>query len=220
MFNMAGEIDDRWEFRQIIDFYPGNIEAPGAGEIHFMGLKSGLSLWNNRITLASGLRYIRVNERISSPGNTTLYLFHPSNMGVELFRIREMKETLGYAGIPLEAELLLWGQYSNWQCYVKGGIQAGVKIHGDQRIDFPLKEMEKYKDEIFATAGKAPSNFFSNAYTSIGLRLILTNGLHLSVEGLLPSSILTKNNFSLLTSQLYGGVQFTVSTPVNLFSSK
>ena len=40
-----------------------------------------------------------------------------------------MNESIGYLSIPLEADIILLGYYSNWQVYLKGGIQAGVKIH-------------------------------------------------------------------------------------------
>lgn len=225
-FEMAGEIDDRWEFRQIKSRYPahesysGSENAIGEGEAHYAGLKSELSMWNDRLTLASGLRYTHINERISPSRSSQLYLFHPSKQGVELFRIYGMNESLGYVSIPLEADILLWGRLSNWQGYVKGGIQAGMKVHGNTGLDFVSKEMEKYEDEILSAAGKTPSDFFSNAYASIGLRLIFENGIRLSIEGVFPPVFLTKNNFSLFTSQSFGGVQFMISTPVNLFSTK
>lgn len=225
---MAGEIDSRWEFRQTgnrysdYESYYGNENVTGEGVLHYAGLKSELSMWQDRLTLASGLRYTHVNERISPAGNASqLYLYHPSGQGIELFRIYRMNESLGYISIPLEADILLLGYLSNWQVYVKGGIQAGLKVHGNTRLDFVSKEMEKYEDEILASVGKEePSNFFSNVYGSIGLRLILKNGIRLSIEAVSSQVFLTKNNFSLLSSQSLPGVQFMITTPVNLFTSK
>lgn len=225
-YEMTGEIDDRWEFRQTKsrysaqESYSGSENVIGEGEAHYAGLKSELSMGDNRLTLASGLRYTHINERISPSRDSQLYLYQPSEQGVELFRIYGMSESLGYLSIPLEADILLWGHLSNWQTYVKGGIQAGIKVHGHTGLDFVSKEMEKYEDEILAAAGKAPSNFFSNVYGSVGLRLILNNGIRLSIEGIFPPVFLTKNNFSLLTPQSFGGGQFMISAPVNLFSTK
>ncbi len=223
---MAGEINDQWEFRQVKTRYvtqedqTGSEHVKGEGEVYYAGLKSELSVWENRLTLTSGIRYSRVNERISPSWDAPLYLFHPSDQGIELFRVRGMNESLGYVGVPLEADFLLWGRLSNWQGYVKAGIQAGMKIHGKTTIDFASKEMEKYGDEIITAAGKAPSNFLLNTYGGLGLRLILNNGIRLSIEALFPQHFLTKDNFSLLASESYGGAQLSVSLPVNLFSMK
>ncbi len=225
-YKMAGEINDQWEFRQVKTRYvtqedqTGSEHVKGEGEVYYAGLKSELSVWENRLTLTSGIRYSRVNERISPSWDAPLYLFHPSDQGIELFRVRGMNESLGYVGVPLEADFLLWGRLSNWQGYVKAGIQAGMKIHGKTTIDFASKEMEKYGDEIITAAGKAPSNFLLNTYGGLGLRLILNNGIRLSIEALFPQHFFTKDNFSLLASESYGGAQLSVSLPVNLFSMK
>lgn len=225
-YKMAGEINNRWEFRLAKTPYvpqedeSGSEHVEGEGEVDYAGLKTELSVWGNRLTLASGLRYTRVNQHISPTWGTPLYLYHSSSQGVELFRVHSMHESLGYIGVPLEADILLWGRLSNWQGYVKAGMQAGLKIHGKTSLDFVSNEMEKYGHEIIAAAGKAPSDFFLNAYSSLGLRLILNSGIRLSVEILFPQNLLTKDNFSLLDSQSNGGGQFSVSLPVNLFSTK
>lgn len=225
-YKMAGEINHRWEFRLAKTPYTsqedetGNEHVNGEGEVNYAGLKSELSVWGNRLTFASGLRYTRVNQQISPAWDSPLYLYLPSSQGVELFRVRGMNESLEYIGVPLEADILLWGRLSNWQIYVKAGMQAGVKIHGKTTLDFVSREMEKYGDEIIAAAGKAPSDFFLNAYSGLGLRLILNNGIRLSIEALFPPNFLTKDNFSLLTSKTYGGGQLSASFPVNLFSTK
>lgn len=225
-FELAGEIDNRWEFRQAkshypsIDNYYGSESAIGEGTVHYAGIKSEFSLWDNRLTLASGLRYNHVDEEIFGLKGSQLYLFQPSEQGLDLFRVNGMNESLGYISVPLEADMVLLGRLSNWQVYLKAGIQAGTKIHGKTELDFVSKEMEKYEDKILSTAGKAPSNLFVNAYSSLGLRLILNNGIRLSAEVLFPPGFLTKNNFSLLTTESFGGGQFSISTPVNLFSTK
>lgn len=225
-YGMAGEIDDRWEFRLAKTPYvsqedgTGSEHVYGEGEVDYAGLKSELSVWGNRLTFASGLRYTRINQRISPTWGTPLYLYHPSSQGVELFRVHGMNESLGYLGVPLEADILLWGRLSNWQTYVKAGMQAGVKIHGKTTLDFVSREMEKYGDEIIASAGDTPSDFFLNTYCGLGLRLILNNGIRLSIEVMFPPNFLTKDNFSLLTSKTYGGGQLSASFPVKLFSTK
>ncbi len=225
-FEMSGKIDDRWEFRHMkshnsfSESYYGSENVTGMGEMRYAALKSELSIWGNRITLASGLKYTHVDEQISPVTDSRLYLYHPSTQGIELFRIRGMNESLGYLSVPLEADILLWGRLSNWQTYVKGGIEVGTKIHGKTSLDFVSKEMDKYEKEILLAAGKAPSNLFVNAYGSIGLRLILNNGIRLAGEVSFPGSVLSKNNFSLLSTKSYSGVRFMISTPINLFSNK
>lgn len=223
---MSGKIDNRWEFRHPSFRYSrendtsGSEYARGNGTVHHFGIKTELSAWENRLTFATGLRYIAVSEQITPHSSTSIYLFHPSQQGIELFRIQEMEERLGYIGIPLEIDYLLWGRYSNWQGYVKAGIQGGMKIHGASTLNFMSKEMEKYSDEIFTTAGKAPSRFFLNSYAGLGLRLILQNGMRLSAEIILPPKYLTKGNFTLLTPETNAGGQFSITMPIHSISHK
>ncbi|MDR2815176.1 MAG: hypothetical protein LBB62_00505 [Proteiniphilum sp.] len=226
---LIGKINDCWDFREAggsyysqYDNYYENTNVIGDGEIHYMGLKTEFSLPNKRFAITSGLRYNRINERIRPLGNSSarLYLFHPSDQGIDLFRIYGVDESLGYLSVPLELEVVLWGHRSRWQGYVKGGVQAGVKIHGNTKLDFVSKEMEKHKDEILADIGASPSDFSSNAYASFGIRFVIHNKMNLSVENTFPF-FLTQNNFSLLTpTPILTGFQFKIAYPINFFTPK
>lgn len=223
---MTGEIDERWEFRQTIDSYAnyegydGSESAIGEGAIHYAGLKTTYSIWNDRLTFASGLRYVNIHERIFPGGSSPhLYLYQPSNEGIEFFRLYGIEESLGYGTIPFEVDLLLLGYMSNWQVYVKGGIQVGMKLHEKNELDFVSQEMREYENSILSNMNVAQNNFFSNANGSIGLRLILRNGTRLAIEGTSSSIFLTNNNLSLLTSQSLPGVHFMLTVPIHHFSA-
>ena len=223
---IRGKIDNRWEFRHPDIRYSrqtdlsGSERVSGKGNIHYAGVKSEFSVWDNRLTFTTGLRYTLINEQVSPQQGTFIYLFHPSSQGIELFRIKGMEERLGYAGIPLEGDFLLWGRHSNWQGYLKAGIEGGVKIHGETSLNFLSEEMEQHGDAIISTAGAAPSRFFLNSYAGLGLRLILQNGIRLSAEITLPPHYLTKGNLTLLTPEFLGGSRFSVTMPTRLFSLK
>ena len=206
---IRGKIDNRWEFRHPDIRYSrqtdlsGSERVSGKGNIHYAGVKSEFSVWDNRLTFTTGLRYTLINEQVSPQQGTFIYLFHPSSQGIELFRIKGMEERLGFAGIPLEADILLW-----------------VKIHGETSLNFLSEEMEQHGDAIISTAGAAPSRFFLNSYAGLGLRLILQNGIRLSAEITLPPHYLTKGNLTLLTPEFLGGSRFSVTIPTRLFSLK
>ncbi|RNC65200.1 hypothetical protein D7D25_08540 [Proteiniphilum sp. X52] len=226
-FALEGKIDDRWDFRQPTDYQPayryyhGSEKAYGEGTLFYVGIKPQLALWNDRITLASGVRYIHVQERITSGSKTyPLFLYSTSREGIDLFRVNGIDESLGYLTIPMEVNLAVIGNRHVWHIYVKGGVQAGMKIHGKTEIDFVSDKLDKYNDEVLAGIGKAPASFFSDVYTSIGVRFILRNAMRLSLDFPAFHSILSKGNFSLLNSQTFPGMQVTISTPVNFFSTK
>lgn len=222
---MTGEIDERWEFRQTVDSYTsyegydGFENAIGEGAIQYVGLKTTYSIWKDRLTFGSGLRYVHIHEQVF-PGESTpyLYLYHPSNEGIEFFRLHGIEETVGYATIPFEVDMVLLGYMSNWQVYVKGGIQVGMKLHTKNELDFVVQEMRKYENSILSTRNVTQNNLFSTLNGSLGLRLILENGTRLAIEGTSSSIFLTKNNLSLLTSQSLPGVHFTLSVPIHQFS--
>ena len=226
-YGIKGDINNYWEFRPPINRHPhemykyktANDHLTGKGAIHYMGIKTEFPKWGNRLTFKTGLRYTLVDEQIVPMEGNSLYLFQPSPQGIELFRISEMKEILGYVGIPLETDFLLWGKYSNWQGYLKAGIQGGIKVHGNTTINFVSREMQKQSTEIIEAASKENTPFFVNYYAGLGLRLLLQNGIRFSAEVHLPPQFLTKGNYGLLTTQSFGGTEFSVSIPFSFISS-
>lgn len=223
---MMGEINDRWEFRKAWDrysdydsYYYGSENAVGEGSMFYARLKTELPLLKEWVTISSGLRYTHFNERIFTHSNSHLYLLHPSQQGIELFRINKIDESLGYLTVPLEADIALFGKIRRWHVFVKGGIQAGVKIHGKTQLDFVSKEMEKYASEILSAAGNAPSNFISSVYGGAGFRFIFDSQIRITLEHTFPHLYLSKNNFSLITPEEMVGFQASVTVPMNFFSN-
>ncbi len=224
---MMGEINRRWEFRKpwnyqshYDSYYQGSENAEGEGSMFHVRVKTELSLLKERVNVSSGLRYTRFNERIFTHDNSQLYLYHPSQQGIELFRIHEINESLGYLTVPLEADVALFGKIQRWHVFVKGGIQAGVKVHGKTRLDFVSEEMKKYEPEILHAAENTPSNFLSSIYASVGFRFIFDNHIRVTLENSLPHLYLTKNNFSLITPEGLPGIQASFTVPVNFFQNK
>ena len=222
---MMGEMNDRWEFRKpwnrysdYDSYYYGSDNAEGEGNMFYARLKMELPLLKDWVTLSSGLRYTHFNERIFTHSDSHLYLFHPSQQGIELFRINDINESLGYLSVPLEADVAIFGKIRRWHVFVKGGIQAGIKVHDKSRISFVSKEMEKYESEILVATGGSPSNFMSSIYGSVGFRFIFDNQLRITIENSLPHLFLTKNNFSLITPEGIPGLQASVTVPLNFFS--
>lgn len=226
VLQMSQEIDNRWEIRQNITphttkNYHSDKNTMGGGTINYGGLKADVSIWKERINLASGLRYTNIREEILPGGNIShLYLYYPSDRGIEFFRLSGIHESEGFVTIPLEVDFLILGERSNWQIYVKGGIQAGMNIHGKTRFEFTSREMEKYKNELLTTYCNKQNKFFSNAYGSLGLRLILRNGVRLSAELLSSAVFLSKNNLNLLAPKSQPGVQCMISFPFNFLMNR
>lgn len=224
---IAERIDSRWEIRQTVNDYSGDKNlyqggnTKGDGYIKHVGLKTELSVWQERLTFTSGLRFTKVNERISPQENPPyLYLYVPSNMGLEFFRIKEMTESISYLSIPLEADILLLGYLSNWQTYAKAGIQAGVKVYEKTNLNFVSQEMQLYEKEILTTVGNKAGTFFSNVYYGLGIRLILENGTRFSFEVISPHHFISKNNFTLLKAESYGGIRLSATVPLNIIFSR
>lgn len=226
LFEFYGKIDDRWDFRQTTKLqssywhYYGSETAYKNGNYFHVGLKPQLTTWNGRLTLASGLRYTNVKESITAESTSSpLFMYGESQQGIELFRVNRIDETLGYLTVPLEADIGIIGNLHTWAIFVKGGIQAGMKIHGKTTIDFVSNQLDGHNDEILASIGKDPSSFFSTIYTSAGVRFVLRNGMRLSLESPVINFILSKDNFTLVNPYELIGMQLSVAFPVN-FSSK
>ncbi len=224
--NLSGKMNGQWEFRHptlgyFNTDYHDNEYATGEGRIQYTGLKVELPAWKNRVTLASGLRYTNVSQQVLPFASTSrLYLYYHAGRGIDIYRLDDMSESIGYVSIPLEADIILLGYYSNWQVYVKGGIQAGVKVHEKSRIHFTSPNMQTHEDEVLAVIDKTPSAFYSNLYGSLGLRLTLNNGVRIATEMLMPYLFLSKPNWSFLSSETFPGIQLTVAIPLRPSSFK
>lgn len=225
--DIMGKVNDRWDFRKPWSRYPdygsyyyGSANATGEGSMFYTRLKTELPLLKNWVTISSGLRYTRFNERIFTYDDSPLYLFHPSPQGIELFRVNELNESLGYVTVPLETDIALFGKIRRWHVFVKGGIQAGVKIHGKTRLDFASREMDKYESEILNAAGNTPSNFISSIYGSVGFRFIFDSQIRITLENTFPHLFLTKHNLSLISPEETVGLQASITFPFNFFSNK
>lgn len=233
--NLSGKINDHWEFRHPplnysdYGYYYENEHAVGEGTLLYGGARATLSAWKDRVTIASGLRYTNIQQRILPSGNTPYLYLYPGNTqylhpeqsairGIDIFRLNGMEESLGYVSIPLEVDIILLGYYSNWQVYAKAGLQAGAKIHGTTRIDFVSPSMQEYENEVIAATNESPGTFFSTAYGGLGLRLILQNGTRISAEMISSHLFLSKPNFSFLSPETFPGIQFMVSFPIQLSS--
>jgi len=224
--NLSGRLSGHWEFRHppqgyFNPDYQGDEYATGEGKIHYTGLKVEVPAWKSRVTLASGLRYTNVSQQVL-PFNSMshLYLYHPAGRGIDIYRLDEMNESIGYVSIPLEADIILLGYYSNWQVYLKGGIQAGVKIHEKSHIHFTSPGMQSHENEVLAVIDKTPGMFYSNLYGSLGLRWTLNNGIRVGAEMVMPYLFLSKPNWSFLTSDTFPGLQLTVAIPLHSSSFK
>ncbi len=219
--NLSGKMSGHWEFRHppqgyFNPDYQGDEYATGEGRMHYTGLKVELPTWKSRVTLATGLRYTNVSQQVLPFSNMShLYLYHPAGRGIDIYRLDEMNESIGYMSIPLEADIILLGYYSNWQVYLKGGVQAGVKVHGKSRIHFTSPSMQTYEEDVLAGTAKRPSTFYSNLYGSLGSRWTLTNGVRLAAEMVIPYLFLSKPNWSFLSSDTLPGIQFTVAVPLD-----
>lgn len=208
---LKGNIDQRWIFSETDKRITTDGSVHGDGQIYYWGLRSEFSMWRDRLTISSALRYIRVNDGFFK----LTYLYQPAIQEVDFIHIYKMDESLGYIGVPLEVEMALLSHFRDYQVYIKGGIQAGLKIHGNRRIGSYDDDIIKYEDKIFTMAGKAPSNFLSTIYGAIGFR-IGADGFSISAELVSPHFFLSKNNFSILTPQTYPGLHCTVSLPFDL----
>lgn len=121
---IEGDVDSRWNIRQDLNSYGGNLNRIGMRGAYNELLKTHLGVlptfyfMEGRVDISSGLRLTMFSGKIGSnkiDDKQSYFFFRHSspNDDIEFYRIRKIDEKVHYLSIPLEASVVLLGHRSN-----------------------------------------------------------------------------------------------------------
>lgn len=187
---------------------------PDISLAHF-AVKPEISFFNDKLAISSGLSLnIFISEMStwlsSNDENGYFYLrYNTTDILSEYAKVRTIKENTTYFGVPID---LKFSPFSLWKMdfYLKTGIDIHFKLGSSTDINFVNESMQPTGQEIINNIGFKTNNNFSSWTNGFGVTFGNKDKLRYSIEYLLPSVILTKNNSTIANVNMYYGFRFAV----------
>ncbi len=222
---VTGDLNPNWNVRQDVGYNGydyGSTNGTGSSvnsemSMGFIAIKPEFSFLNNMFSIASGLRYTRMNSVIDhSSSNESGYFFLRDNGTSsisEYYKAKKINEDIDYLGIPLEVTFLPL-KYEYFDFYLRVGAEINARFNTSRNIQFVNPDMKSYEAGIVRNVGITSNPFYSSVYSSIGIRFGKGKATKYNFEVLLPSNFLTKNNSSIIIPRYYSGVKLSIQFPL------
>jgi len=184
---------------------------------NYVGAKVEVRLANNKLGLAGGLRFTRMESSLGknsywSGRSDFLYLLYRQQGTVtEYLKIKEISQVTNYLGIPLELRVYPYAEHFI-QLYYKIGADFNVRVRKKTTVDFYDPAMQTYEKEVGRVV-EDPWTFYSTVQLAIGLKIGKTPISGINIEACAPVAILANYKSTFVTPQAGGGFQVNVRFP-------
>jgi hypothetical protein len=185
----------------------------------FFGLKAEILSMNDRFGLSAGIRYSRINSSVGKPdywtGNSYYFywLYRQDGVNTDYLRVREIKQTSDYLGIPLEIRYYTAPRPRPVRFFIKAGTEINFLVHSKKDVEFKDEAMDNYKSDIELKTND-PDPFYATVYFGGGFRIGKELKPSLSLEGCLGSLFLGSGSFGLVDPEYGGGFQINIQIPL------
>lgn len=215
-------LNNKWAVRQDVGTYydsnSGNSMLNNNLNLGYFSLKPSFNIFDERFTVASGLRIQFVDSEMTKAGSGSrnfFYLRYNSSISrTDFARVTQISESNVYLGIPLEISYNVF-QYGNFGAHLMLGAEAGYRVKSKAFIGFYDEGMTNQINEVMNGVDVSSNRLISSVYASVGANYNQNNKVIYKIDFLLPSKYLTKNNSSLLDFENFSGIQFSISFLLN-----
>jgi len=187
----------------------------------YFGIKPEYFIFNNRIGLASGLRYTITSSDLISDRDNFLWKIKEDGLVTDYVRIDEIRQKNHLLGIPLEIRFFANKRDLPFQHYFKIGASFNYLIYSEKhQVIFADYAMSKYENIV---QNQMPKNneFSSFFYGAVGFKIgKYRHGSFApwgNIEFQFPYMLLTDNSFAFTgkgNSLLGLGVQLSFEIPI------
>jgi len=172
----------------------------------YFGVKPEFFIFNNRIGIASGLRYTMITTKLNSDRDNFLWKVNEDGLNTDYVRIIDIVHKSHLFGLPLEIRYFPNNRELPFQHYFKIGTSFNFHIHSNNKVNFANKTMEKYDDLINSQLSE--NNLFSSfVFGGIGFKIgKYKEGKWIpwgNIEFHFPYLLLTKDSFTFVGKNDY-----------------
>jgi len=217
-------LNESWNIRQDVGTYSFDYSSSSNAVMTDMyvtnfAVKPEISFFKNKLALSSGLRFSNIKSDLSVVGNSSDYSnffylrYNTTGLNTEYARINSIAESSNYLGVPFDVKVVPFSILS-LDFYIKTGLELGFKLNSNTKIDFVNESMSQYAQSIISDVGLTTNNLYSAWSTSLGVTYGQNNKLKYNLEFLLPSFFITKNNSTIVNTDMFTGFKCSIQFPV------
>jgi len=217
-----GTIKESLSIRQNLSYYyvnqhsDGSISSSTSGML--LGARYEYGLPGIRSGISTGLRFIGINTEINgyaSANSDFFYLrYSMEENDTKFARVKSLTECNYLLSIPLEIRVYPL-RYKNISLFAMAGLEYSV-ICFKKAADITFREeiMNPQKDVVLENISGPVNRNFSAFYSSIGVKFGKEDKLNYTIELMLPSFLLTENNFYFIDIDYLEGFRLSVQLPL------
>ena len=182
------------------------------------GLKPEFFVFNNRIGIASGLRFTYARSELVSDRNDFLWKLREEGLNTYYVQIKDIRQDNYLLTVPLEVRFFTYRRELPVQHYVKLGASFNYRIKADTKVNFSNQNLNKYNDVIKNQLPDIDNVFSSVVFVGTGIKIgRYREGKKIpwgNVEVQIPV-ILTNNSFAFVGEYgIGGGLQLSFQVPI------
>ena len=184
---------------------------------NYFGIKGEIRVLNNKLGLASGLRYTRMvsslgkNDYWTTRSDFLYLLYKQDGTTTEYLKIKDITQISNFLGIPLELRIYPYAEHFI-QLYYKIGTDLNLLLKGKTDVQFVNSNMQKNEGEVDRII-EDPWKFYASLHLAICFKIGKPDRPGVNIEACVPSVILSNNNSSFVTPYAGGGLQLNLRIP-------
>ena len=196
----------------------------------YLGIKPEFFIFNNRLGIASGLRFTEATSKLSpqqersiwsSNRNYLLWRMAEDGLTTHLVQLRDVTQKSYLLGIPLEIRIFPNNRELPFQHYFKMGASFNFRVASEYQINFRNAVVGERYHNVVRSQMPDPNIFSAFFYGGIGFKIGRTReGRWVpwgNIELLFPYLPLTSNAFAFTSNDMYFpgiGFQSLVQIPI------
>ena len=189
----------------------------------YFGIKPEYFVFNNRVGIASGLRFTVAKSELASNRDNYLWKLSEDGLYTDYVSIKDIKHRSYLLGVPVEIRIFPNNRELPFQHYFTLGASFNFSVYSENEINFANKSMEIHNDLVHSQL--ASNNIFSSfLYGAIGFKIGKTKeGRFIpwgNIDFVFPYFMLSDKTFSFVTSYddsplSFGmGIQLSLQIPI------
>jgi hypothetical protein len=211
-------------------YYCGFIVPEQTINISYFGLKSEFFFMKIQVGISAVLSLSLYSSVLDSDKDYFLWQVGHEGVNTDYVRIRNIKQSSYYVGLPLEIRFFPKRQEMPVKLYFKIGSVFNLHVHTKNHVDFQDDAMNYYSESINNQIEK-PNNFSAYLYPAVGLKIggfKVGNSKFpwINIETHFPGILISSNASAFFESdpnsnENFGiGIQFSVQIPLFKNNSK
>lgn len=216
---LISELNENWPIRQDVSYYynyGNNARVNIMARLNYFGVSPEFFFLNNKLSVASGLRFTNLYSDITKPeyDNSEYFFLRIKSDGsnTDYARVRTIKENVNFLGVPLEIKYIPF-DFDFISFYVKLSGELAYKINSATDIVFKEPEMEQYQSAVLSDLNVKTNPLYASIYASIGSTVRFSEKLFCSLDVFFPSFYTTEKNSGLVNITNISGVQISLTVP-------